>query len=117
MRVDLVALQHVLHQGAAAGHEQFPVLHAVVDLDDRRLRRLQARVGFDHHGHLGRPALIACAPMLGFVQHLRLAAKAAEDEVAVVAVLLAIGAHMPAHAGVDQRVRGDQAGFGERVGQ
>ena len=80
------------------------VLHAVVDLDDRRLRRLQARVGFVHHGQLGRPAFIALAAVPGFVQHLRLATKAAEDEVAVVAVLLAVSAHMPAHAGVDQRV-------------
>ncbi|MNQ65458.1 hypothetical protein D3C85_799130 [compost metagenome] len=51
------------------------------------------------------------------VQQLGFAAQAAEDEVAVGAVFLAVGAHVPAHAGVDQGVRGDQADFRGRVGQ
>ncbi|MNO80893.1 hypothetical protein D3C76_721150 [compost metagenome] len=47
--VDLIALQHVLHQGAAGFNHQSAILHAVVGLDDGALFRFQARVGLDDH--------------------------------------------------------------------
>ncbi|MNJ80314.1 hypothetical protein D3C77_786500 [compost metagenome] len=34
-----------------------------------------------------------------------------EDEIAILAVLLAVGAHIPAHPGIDQCMWGDQASF------
>ncbi|MCY1379721.1 hypothetical protein D9M69_674650 [compost metagenome] len=117
MWVNLVALQHVLHQSAPARDDQPTFLHAVVRLDDSLLVGLQAWIRLDQYFHFGRPAFVGIAAILGRIQYFRLAAKTAQHEVPIVTILLAIGPHMPAHAGVDQRVRGDQAGFGERVGQ
>ncbi|MNH36470.1 hypothetical protein D3C79_972620 [compost metagenome] len=47
--------------------------------------------------------------MFGFIEQIRFAAKAAKDEIAVTAVLLAVGANMPAHTGVNQCMRCYQA--------
>ncbi|MNO66851.1 hypothetical protein D3C76_576500 [compost metagenome] len=107
--VDLVTLQHVLHQRPAAGHHQLPLRHAEVGFDDCLLRRVQSPVRFEDDRHLDIPVFILLARVRRLVEQVWLPTQAAEDEVAILAVLFAVSPHVPAHAGVDKRVRGDEA--------
>lgn len=115
-RVDLVALQHVLHQRAQRLDYQLALVHAVVGFDDGLLLGLEARVLCDDHLHRGVPAAIGIPPVCRSVIHqVGSAAKATQHKVTVVGIaLVAVGTHMPAHAGVDQRVRGNQPRFAIR---
>src|SRR5690606_4477929 len=82
---------------------------------NRALLQLETRIRFNDDLHLTVPAGILLTGVFGFVVHyLWLTTKAAEHKVPVISILLAIGAHVPAHTGVDQRMRRDQAGFAVR---
>lgn len=110
-RVDLIAAQYVLDQCLATRDYQLAIRHAEVGFDDGLLSGVQAAIGGEDDRHFGVPLLIQLAGVLRLIEQIRLAAQAAEYKVAILAVLLAIRAHMPAHAGVDQRVWGNQADF------
>ena len=86
-RVDVEALQHVFHQGLAARHHQLPMMHAEVDFDDGLLCRVQSPVGLEDDLHLGIPFFVQRPRVGRLVEQVRLPAQAAEDEVAILAVL------------------------------
>jgi len=111
-RVNLVALQHVLHQRPGGVDFQLPLKHAVIRFDNGALLGLQPGIRLNDHGNFGVLGDICLAGVLGHIVHqLGLPAKAAQYKVPVVAVLLAICTHMPAHAGKYQCVWRDQAGL------
>ncbi|MNH26703.1 hypothetical protein D3C79_867680 [compost metagenome] len=86
-----------------------PILHAEVGFDDGFLRLVQPPVWLEDDWHVGTPFLVKLARGGRLVKQVRLSAQAAEDKVAVLAVLFAVGAHMAAHTCIDQCMRGDSA--------
>src|SRR5690606_35510394 len=109
--IDLVGLQYILYQCPAAGDTQLAITHTEIRLDDAFLHPAQARIRLQNHVNPGHPVDIRVTPVVTSTHQVRLTAKSAEYEVAVILIFFTIRPHMPAHAGVDERVRGNYPVF------